>query len=103
MSPNAQLGIYIGVITVLVLLSACFSCADMVYSVAPVSRLERKGTKTALLGAKLAKNYDTTIVAILFGNNLVNILASSFAAAMTRLDLPLFNQNLDFVEVAYVR
>lgn len=95
MSPYAQLGIYVGAITVLVILSACFSCADMVYSVAPVSRLERKGTKTALLGAKLAKNYDTTIVAILFGNNLVNILASSFAAAMTRLDLPLFNQNRD--------
>ena len=95
MNPYAQLGIYLGVIVLLVLLSACFSCADMVYSIAPISRLERKGTKTALLGAKLAKNYDTTIVAILFGNNLVNILASSLAAASTRLDIPWFNQNRD--------
>lgn len=99
MNPYAQLGIYLAVIGVLVLLSACFSCADMVYSVAPIARLERRGTKTALLGAKLAQNYDTTIVAILFGNNLVNILASSLAAASTRLDLPFFTQNRDIAAI----
>ena len=93
MSPRAMLILYVCIIGILLLLSAFFSCADMTYSVAPVKRLEKKGTKSALLAAELAKDYDKTIIAILFGNNLVNILASSLLAAMTRLDLPLFRTN----------
>ena len=93
MNPHVMLTIYLVTIGVLLVLSALFSCADMTYSVAPIKRLELKGTKNALLAAELAKNYDRTIVTILFGNNLVNILASSLSAAMTRLDLPLFSQN----------
>ncbi|MBQ7244036.1 MAG: HlyC/CorC family transporter [Bacilli bacterium] len=93
MSPRAMLILYICIIGILLILSAFFSCADMTYSVAPVKRLEKKGTKSALLAAELAKDYDKTIIAILFGNNLVNILASSLLAAMTRLDLPLFRSN----------
>lgn len=93
MSPRAMLILYICIIGILLIFSAFFSCADMTYSVAPVKRLEKKGTKSALLAAELAKDYDKTIIAILFGNNLVNILASSLLAAMTRLDLPLFRAN----------
>lgn len=93
MSPRAMLILYICIIGILLILSAFFSCADMTYSVAPVKRLEKKGIKSALLAAELAKDYDKTIIAILFGNNLVNILASSLLAAMTRLDLPLFRAN----------
>ena len=95
MNPYVQFAIYLVVIGALLVTSALLSCADMVYGVAPIGRLERKGTKTALLAASLAKNYDKTIVSILFGNNLVNILASSLAAALTLLDLPFLNQNRD--------
>ena len=93
MNPHAMLVVYLVVIGVLLVLSSLFSCADMTYSVAPIKRLEHKGSKGALLAAELARNYDKTIVTILFGNNLVNILASSLIAAMSRLDLPLFSQN----------
>lgn len=95
MNPYVQLTIYVVLIGVLLVLSALFSCADMTYSVAPIKRLEAKGTKGSLLAAELARNYDRTIVTILFGNNLVNILASSLVAATSRLDIPLFGQNRD--------
>ena len=93
MNPYVTLSLYVTAIVLLLVLSAMFSCADMVYSVAPVGRLERKGTRSSLLAAALAKNYDKTIVSILFGNNLVNILASSLGAALTRLDIPTFWEN----------
>ena len=95
MSPLAQAIVYIAAIVALLLLSAFFSCADMVYSVAPVRLLEKKNTKSAKKAAYLARNYDKTIIGILFGNNLANILASSLAAALTRVDLPLFRANPD--------
>ena len=93
MNPYIGLTLYIVLIVVLLVFSAFFSCADMTFGVAPIKRLRRKGTKSALLAADLAQNYDKTIVTILFGNNLVNILASSLGAALTRLDIPLFNAN----------
>ena len=62
MSPVTQAVIYIVSIALLLLCSAFFSCADMVYSVAPVRLLEKKNTKSALRAAKLARNYDKTII-----------------------------------------
>ena len=97
MNPYLALTLYLVAIFLLLVLSSLFSCADMTYSVAPIKRLERHGTKLSLLAAKLASSYDKTIVAILFGNNLVNIFASSLVAALTRLDIPLFNQNRDLL------
>lgn len=97
MNPYVQFTIYIVLIAVLLLCSAFFSCADMTYGTVSTKRLRRKGTKGALAAAEMAEHYDHTIVTILFGNNLVNILASSFAAALTRIDLPFLNENRDMM------
>ena len=67
-------------IAVLSFLSMFFSSADMVYSVVNQSKLEdaiKKGNKKAKIALSIAKDYEFSIASILFGNNLVNILASS--------------------------
>ncbi|MDY6431045.1 MAG: hemolysin family protein [Bacilli bacterium] len=74
--------IYLVVIFVLLILSFFFSSADMTYSVAPINKLKQeasKGKKDAKEALKLSKKYEDTIVTLLFGNSLVNILASSIA------------------------
>lgn len=66
-----------------VILSAFFSCADMVYGVVDQLKLKKqaeKGKKLAKASLKFAENYDITITTILFCNNLVNIGASSLGA-----------------------
>ncbi|MBQ9457982.1 MAG: HlyC/CorC family transporter [Bacilli bacterium] len=93
MTPYAKMVLYFSIIAVLMLCSAFFSCADMVYSSVSLSRLERTPGKRAKKAYDLAKNYENTIVAILFGNNLVNIVASSLGAAISLLDLAPFNKN----------
>ena len=68
------------IIAVLSLLSMFFSSADMVYSVVNQTKLEdeaSKGVKSAKLALSIAKDYEFSIASILFGNNLVNIFASS--------------------------
>lgn len=68
---------------ILLVFSAFFSASDMVYGMVDKSRLERdveKGNKAAKVALKLANDYEFTISSILFGNNLVNILASSIIA-----------------------
>ena len=68
---------------ILLIFSAFFSACDMVYGMVDKSRLERdveKGNKAAKVALKLANDYEFTISSILFGNNLVNILASSIIA-----------------------
>lgn len=81
-------GLIIGLsiaILVLVILSATFSCSDMVYASVNQLRLKKdahKGSKSAKLALKFAKNYDTTITTVLFSNNLVNIAASSLATVL---------------------
>lgn len=67
-------------IALLAFLSMFFSSADMVYSVVNQSKLEdasNKGNKKAKVALNIAKDYEFSIASILFGNNLVNILASS--------------------------
>ena len=67
-------------IAILTFLSMFFSSADMVYSVVNQSKLEdasEKGNKKAKVALSIAKDYEFSIASILFGNNLVNILASS--------------------------
>ena len=57
-----------------------FSSADMVYSVVNRDKLKQeadKGDKTAKLALDFANDYEFSIASILFGNNLVNIFASS--------------------------
>ncbi len=68
-------------IAIFSLFSMFFSSADMVYSVVNQLKLEnevnKKGTKSAKLALKIARDYEFSIASILFGNNLVNIFASS--------------------------
>ena len=73
-------------IVILVILSGMFSCSDMVYASVNQLRLKKdaqKGSKSAKLALKFAKNYDTTITTVLFSNNLVNIAASSLATVLS--------------------
>ena len=92
MTPYGKMVLYFCLIAALVCCSAFFSCADMVYSSVSLSRLQKAGKKAR--GAYvLAKDYESTIIVILFGNNLVNIVASSLGAAIALLDLAPFNQN----------
>ena len=76
---------YIVAIVVLMLLSAFFSAADMTYSVVSKRRLQKaveRGDRFAKLGYGFAENYEETITTLLFGNSLVNILASSLGTLL---------------------
>ena len=67
------------------LLSMFFSSADMVYSAVNVDRLAleaEKGNKRAEQALKIANDYEFSIASILFGNSLVNIVASSLITAI---------------------
>ena len=69
------------VVAICSLFSMFFSSADMVYSVVNRDKLKveaNKGNKTAKLAYDFACDYEFSIASILFGNNLVNIFASSF-------------------------
>ena len=68
------------IVAICALLSMFFSAADMVYGVVDKDRLAReKGKKErrAKLAIKIADDYELSISAILLGNNIVNIFASS--------------------------
>lgn len=63
-------------------LSMFFSSADMVYGIVEPTKLENKikigkQVKRAQIALKITKDYEFSISAILFGNNVVNIFASS--------------------------
>ncbi len=71
---------YYVIIVVLLIFSGFFSAADMVYGMVDRNRLEtaaKKGDKRAKVALSLTKDFELSISSILFGNNLVNILASS--------------------------
>ena len=67
------------ILAVLLLMSAFFSAADMAYGSVDRNRLAKKAetSKVAAIALKLVDKYEFSISSILFGNNLVNILASS--------------------------
>ena len=76
---------FILLLVIFLLLSAFFSAADMVYGVVDIHRLEKeagKGSKSASIALNLAKDYDFTISSILFGNNVVNVFASSITTVI---------------------
>ena len=71
---------YYLIVAILLIFSAFFSASDMIYGVVDKARLEadvNKGNKRAKVALYLRNNYELSISSILFGNNLVNILASS--------------------------
>ena len=68
------------IVAVCSVFSMFFSAADMVYGMVDRDRLERvkgKKEKRAKLALKIANDYEISISAILLGNNIVNIFASS--------------------------
>jgi putative hemolysin len=72
-------------LVVLLFLSALFSAADMAYSSVNKLRLEKRafiGDVRAKKALHLANDYDRTIATVLFGNDFVNILASSLASLL---------------------
>ena len=68
------------IVAICALFSMFFSAADMVYGMVDKERLIRekgKKEKRARLALKIADDYELSISAILLGNNIVNIFASS--------------------------
>ena len=81
------------IVAVCSLFSMFFSAADMVYGMVDKDRLNRekgKKEKHAKLALKIAEDYELSISAILLGNNIVNIFASSF---VTLIGIALSNGN----------
>lgn len=75
--------IHIIIIVVCVFLSAYFSATETAFSTynrIRVKTLAEKGNKKAALALSLSDDYDSLISAILIGNNIVNILASTMGA-----------------------
>ena len=71
-----------------VLLSGFFSGSEMAYSSCNQVRLENlrdDGSKRAGVALKLCEHYDDTLSAILIGNNLVNIAASSLGVVLVNI------------------
>lgn len=71
--------IYSLIIAICVIFSAMFSAMDMAYSSVNVLKLKRhaKTSRSANRALRYVEDYETTIASILFGNDFVNILASS--------------------------
>ena len=67
------------ILIVLLLMSAFFSASDMTYGSVDRNRLVKKAktSHAAKIALRLVDHYELSISSILFGNNLVNILASS--------------------------
>ena len=79
--------IVIGIV-VLVCLSAFFSASEMAFSSCNLLRLENlrdEGSRPAAAAVKILERFDDSLSAILIGNNLVNIGASSLVSVLVIL------------------
>ena len=75
-------------IVLCILLSGFFSSAEMAYSSCNSIRLERlrdEGSRRAAVATAILARFDTALSAILIGNNLVNIAASSLGSVLVIL------------------
>ncbi len=75
-------------IVVCVCFSAFFSASEMAYSSCNTVRLENageEGSKRARVAAYITNNFEDALSAILIGNNLVNIAASSLGSVLVVL------------------
>ncbi len=81
-----MIGVYIVIIFVMVILSACFSGTEAAFNTANNMHLRREaeegGSKSAKLAYKISENFANTLCTILIGNNLVNIAASACGTAV---------------------
>lgn len=78
-----MIGYYIVAIIICVCFSNFFSSSEMAYSACNRVRLEKSmedGSKAAGVAVKIVDKFDDTLSAILIGNNLVNIAASSLGS-----------------------
>ena len=85
-----ELYIYIAGIIVCVACSAFFSASEMSYSACSKVRLEHardNGSKKAGVAVSITEGFDDALSAILVGNNLVNIAASSLGSLAVMLVL----------------
>jgi len=92
MTLSLELALILGAIVLLLVLSAFFSGSETAITAASKARinaLEKEGDRRAGLVGRLTEAPEKLIGAILFGNNLVNILASALA---TSVFLSLFGQ-----------
>ena len=81
MSDGLKLALYLIIVVVCAVFSAFFSATDLIYGMVDRDRLTKaseEGNKKATLALKITKDYEWSISSILFGNNVVNIIASSF-------------------------
>ncbi len=85
---NIYIYIYVIGIILCIIGSNYFSASEMAYSSCNRMRLENArdaGSKRAAVAVKIVDRFDDTLSAILIGNNLVNIAASSIASVLTIL------------------
>ena len=77
--------LYIVIVAICAIFSAFFSATDLAYGMVDQERLKKaseSGNKKAGLALKIAQDYEWSISSILFGNNVVNIIASSFVTLL---------------------
>ena len=76
-----MLVLYLVIVIVCAVFSAFFSATDLAYGMVDQERLKKaseSGNKKAEIALHIAQDYEWSISSILFGNNVVNIIASSF-------------------------
>lgn len=77
---------YIVVILIMILFSAFFSASEISFNASNKLRLKKSaegGSKTAALAYRISENFTSALSAILIGNNLANIAASTAATVIT--------------------
>ena len=90
---------YIAVIVLMLILSAYFSASEISFNASNKMRLKKaaeEGSKTAALAYKISEDFNTALSAILIGNNLANIAASTAATVVAvSLVLDITGENND--------
>ena len=90
--------VYLIVAILCAIVSAFCSAADLVYGVVDQDKLAleaEKGSKKAARALKIARDYELSISSILFGNNVVNVVASSMLA-LVAMAWVFYSNDVDF-------
>ncbi|MBQ5355971.1 MAG: HlyC/CorC family transporter, partial [Clostridia bacterium] len=90
---------YLLIIVLMVILSACFSASEISFNASNKLRLKKAaeaGSRSAALASRISEDFTTALSAILIGNNLANIAASTAATVVAmNLLLSLHTLNSD--------